>query len=102
VLPAGTIGAGLQPSTTGTQEHMPPRGVKKATSSRPYEHIRQSELNSGQSGARAEEIAARTVNREGGKERRGRAELDPLGHEHVFRPARWLASRIGPCKEADV
>jgi hypothetical protein len=44
---------------------MPPRGVKKGTKrARQYEHVKESELESGASEARAEEIAARTVNKE--------------------------------------
>jgi hypothetical protein len=44
---------------------MPPRGVKKGTKrARQYEHIKDAELESGASEARAEEIAARTVNKE--------------------------------------
>ena len=44
---------------------MPPRGVKKGTKrARQYEHIKQSEKDQGASEARAEEIAARTVNKE--------------------------------------
>jgi hypothetical protein len=44
---------------------MPPRGVKKGTKrARQYEHIKQSELEQGRSESRAEEIAARTVNKE--------------------------------------
>jgi hypothetical protein len=44
---------------------MPPRGVKKGTKrARQYEHIKQSEKNQGASEGRAEEIAARTVNKE--------------------------------------
>ena len=44
---------------------MPPRGVKKGTKrARQYEHIKQSEKQSGASESRAEEIAARTVNKE--------------------------------------
>ena len=44
---------------------MPPRGVKKGTKrARQYEHIKQSERSSGVSENRAEEIAARTVNKE--------------------------------------
>ena len=43
-------------------DEMPPRGVKKGTKrARQYEHIKQSELDSGKSESRAEEIAARTV-----------------------------------------
>jgi hypothetical protein len=44
---------------------MPPRGVKKRTKrARQYEHIKESERRSGASESRAEEIAARTVNKE--------------------------------------
>jgi hypothetical protein len=44
---------------------MPPRGVKKGTKrERQYEHIRDSERKQGASARRAEEIAARTVNKE--------------------------------------
>ena len=44
---------------------MPPRGVKPGTKrARQYEHIKQSEKDQGASNARAEEIAARTVNKE--------------------------------------
>ncbi len=43
---------------------MPPRGVKKGTKrARQYEHIKESELDQGRSEERAEEIAARTVNK---------------------------------------
>ena len=44
---------------------MPPRGVKKGTKrARQYEHVKESEKKSGRSEKRAEEIAARTVNKE--------------------------------------
>lgn len=44
---------------------MPPRGVKKGTKrARQYEHVKESELERGSSEERAEEIAARTVNKE--------------------------------------
>jgi len=44
---------------------MPPRGVKKGTKlARQYEHIKESERSQGRSEERAEEIAARTVNKE--------------------------------------
>jgi hypothetical protein len=44
---------------------MPPRGVKKGTKrARQYEHIKDSALDRGASEDRAEEIAARTVNKE--------------------------------------
>jgi hypothetical protein len=44
---------------------MPPRGVKKGTKrARQYEHIKEAELDQGVGESRAEEIAARTVNKE--------------------------------------
>jgi hypothetical protein len=44
---------------------MPPRGVKKGTKrARQYEHIKESAKDRGASEDRAEEIAARTVNKE--------------------------------------
>jgi hypothetical protein len=44
---------------------LPPRGVKKGTKrARQYEHIKQSARKRGASTGRAEEIAARTVNKE--------------------------------------
>jgi hypothetical protein len=44
---------------------MPPRGVKKGTKrARQYEHIKKSEKGAGRSEDRAEEIAARAVNKE--------------------------------------
>jgi hypothetical protein len=44
---------------------MPPRGVKPGTKrARQYEHVKESELEQGRSERRAEEIAARTVNKE--------------------------------------
>lgn len=44
---------------------MPPAGVKKGTKrARQYEHVKDSQLEQGTSEDRAEEIAARTVNKE--------------------------------------
>jgi hypothetical protein len=44
---------------------MPPRGVKPGSKrARQYEHIKESEKDQGASESRAEEIAARTVNKE--------------------------------------
>jgi len=44
---------------------MPPRGVKKGPKrARQYEHIKKSEKEAGRSEDRAEEIAARAVNKE--------------------------------------
>ena len=44
---------------------MPPRGVKKGSKrARQYEEVKKSEKKAGRSNARAEEIAARAVNKE--------------------------------------
>jgi hypothetical protein len=44
---------------------MPPRGVKPGSKrARQYEHVKRSEKSQGRSESRAEEIAARTVNKE--------------------------------------
>ena len=44
---------------------MPPRGIKKGTKrGRQYEHVKKSQKQQGRSEGRAEEIAARTVNKE--------------------------------------
>ncbi len=44
---------------------MPPRGVRPGTKrARQYEHVKESEQDQGRSERRAEEIAARTVNKE--------------------------------------
>jgi hypothetical protein len=62
---------------------MPPRGVKKGTKrARQYEHIKESELEQGASEDKAEEIAARTVNKEraraGESRRRSRSSTDDI------------------------
>jgi hypothetical protein len=47
---------------------MPPRGVKKGSKrDRQYKHIKKSEKEEGRSEERAEEIAARTVNKQKSK-----------------------------------
>ena len=44
---------------------MPPRGIKQGTKrARQSEHVKESELSQGRSEGRAEEIAARTVNKQ--------------------------------------
>ena len=62
---------------------MPPRGVKKGTSrARQYEHIKDSARERGESEDRAEEIAARTVNKE--RARAGEArESSKLSREDI-------------------
>jgi hypothetical protein len=62
---------------------MPPRGVKKGTKrARQYEHIKESELEQGVSEDKAEEIAARTVNKEraraGESRERSRTSIDDI------------------------
>lgn len=62
---------------------MPPRGVKAGTKrARQYEHVKESELEQGRSESRAEEIAARTVNKEraraGESRERSRASTDDI------------------------
>jgi hypothetical protein len=53
---------------------MPPRGVKKGSKrARQYEHVKQSEREQGASESRAEEIAARTVNKERARSGESRA-----------------------------
>jgi hypothetical protein len=62
---------------------MPPRGVKKGTRrARQYEHIKESQLERGTGEGRAEEIAARTVNKErarsGESRSRSRTSVDDI------------------------
>jgi hypothetical protein len=62
---------------------MPPRGVKKGSKrARQYEHVKESELEQGASQKRAEEIAARTVNKErartGGARTRSRLSVSDI------------------------
>jgi len=76
---------------------MPPRGVEKGTKrARQYEHIKKGELRSGASEARAEEIAARTVNKE--RARHGEAkEPSRLSQEDMSSGRRGgLRSHAGP------
>jgi hypothetical protein len=62
---------------------MPPRGVKPGTKrARQYEKVKESELDQGRGESRAEEIAARTVNkaraRSGESRQRSRASTDDI------------------------
>jgi hypothetical protein len=62
---------------------MPPRGVKKGSKrARQYEHIRESELERGAGESRAEEIAARTVNKERARSGESRAS-SPLSRTDI-------------------
>lgn len=57
---------------------MPPRGVKKGSKrARQYEHIKKSEREAGRPESRAEEIAARAVNKE--KARSGESKTSSRG-----------------------
>lgn len=68
--PDGTVLAGpaTQPLETREppkEQPMPPRGVKKNSKrARQYEHVKKTQKQAGRSEQRAEEIAARTVNKE--------------------------------------
>ena len=77
---------------------MPPRGVKKGTSrARQYEHIKDSARERGESEDRAEEIAARTVNKE--RARAGEArESSKLSREDISSGRRGgiRSHRAGP------
>jgi hypothetical protein len=67
---------------------MPPRGVKKGSKrARQYEHIKESEKREGRSEKRAEEIAARAVNKE-----RARSGHGPGGRtrEQLYNDAKKL------------
>ena len=78
---------------------MPPRGVKKGTKrARQYEHIKASERAQGASEARAEEIAARTVNKErarsGESRTRSRTSTEDISSG---RRGGLRSGRPGPC-----
>ena len=65
---------------------MPPAGVKKGTKrARQYEHVKESQLDEGKSESRAEEVAARTVNKERALGRVTRA-LEVLDERHLLEP----------------
>ena len=71
---------------------MPPRGTDKGTKrARQYEHIKDSLQERGSSEDEAEEIAARTVNKE--RARSGEAEdlVEALARGHLVRQARRTA-----------
>ena len=67
---------------------MPPAGVKKGTKrARQYEHIKESQLDQGTSEDRAEEIAARTVNKERARSGESRQRSQIVDERHVLRAA---------------
>ena len=74
---------------------MPPRGVEKGTKrARQYEHIKESLEEQGRSEGTAEEIAARTVNKE--RARHGEArESSKLSREDISSGRRGGFGRIG-------
>ena len=77
---------------------MPPRGVKKGSKrARQYEHIKEGLEQRGRSEDVAEEIAARTVNKERARARRGARVVPPLARGHLVGAARRpaLAPRPG-------
>jgi hypothetical protein len=73
---------------------MPPRGVKKGTKrARQYEHVKRSAKDQGRSESRAEEIAARTVNKErarSGESRSGRPGPRGRTRDQLYNEARKL------------
>jgi hypothetical protein len=73
---------------------MPPRGVKKGTKrARQYEHIKENQLDRGSSEGRAEEIAARTVNKE--KARAGESRTRSRTSTQDMSPGRRGGQRSG-------
>jgi hypothetical protein len=73
---------------------MPPRGVKKGTKrARQYEHIKDSQLEQGRPEERAEEIAARTVNKE--RARSGESRTRSRSSTRDISPGRRGGQRSG-------
>ena len=70
---------------------MPPRGVKKGTKrARQYEAIKGSVKSRGASESRAEEIAARTVNKERGGQRSGSSGSRGRTRDQLYAEAKKL------------
>jgi len=77
---------------------MPPAGVKKGTKrARQYEHIKDSQLEEGKSEDRAEEIAARTVNKE--KAQAGESRTASKSSTKDMSPSRRGGQRSGTNRE---
>jgi hypothetical protein len=77
---------------------MPPRGVKKGTKrARQYEHIKDSAKDRGASESRAEEIAARTVNKE--RARSGESRQRSRTSTQDMSPSRRGGQRSGTSRE---
>jgi len=73
---------------------MPPRGIKKGTKrARQYEHVKKSAKAQGRSESRAEEIAARTVNKE--KARSGESRESSRSSTHDISSGRRGGLRSG-------
>src|SRR5437588_10604390 len=78
---------------------MPPRGVKKGTKrARQYEHIKESQLDRGASEGRAEEIAARTVNKNRARsgESRQKSRTSVKSESPQRRGGKRSGMRLGP------
>lgn len=77
---------------------MPPRGVKPGSKrARQYEHIRDSAEDRGESTARAEEIAARTVNKE--RAQAGESRTRSRTSVNDMKPSRRGGQRSGTNRE---
>jgi len=77
---------------------MPPAGVKKGTKrARQYEHIKDSQLDQGRSEGKAEEIAARTVNKE--KAQAGESRTASKSSTNDMSSSRRGGQRAGTNKE---
>ena len=77
---------------------MPPAGVKKGTKrARQYEHIKDSQLDQGKSEGRAEEIAARTVNKE--KARSGESKTASKSSKNDMSSSKRGGQRSGTNRE---
>ncbi len=73
---------------------MPPSGIEKGTKrARQYEHIKQSQLDQGRSEDKAEEIAARTVNKE--RARAGESKTSSRSSTHDISSGRRGGLRSG-------
>jgi hypothetical protein len=77
---------------------MPPAGVKKGTKrARQYEHVKDSQLDQGKSESKAEEIAARTVNKE--KAQSGESKTASKSSTNDMSPGKRGGQRSGTNRE---
>ena len=83
-----------------TEEGPMPQQAWSNKRERQYEHIRESEQEQGRSTKRAKEIAARTVNKERARTRRGEGVVADIAARHLFGPARRPALRHEPAEGA--